>query len=79
MTTSNQVAYLGHAGSGGLQRHSIGAEYPYTIIGVCDSLDAPVEWQVLDTRTGNLGHRRLTYNLAAQDLWALKIRNMMHS
>lgn len=79
MTTTNQAAYLGHAGDGGLQRHSIGAEYPYTIIGVHDRIDAPVEWQVLDTRTGNRGHRRPTYNLAAQDLWALKLRNMMHS
>jgi hypothetical protein len=72
--------YTGHgANTGGLQGHSIGSEYPYMIVGVADSLDAPTEWQVMDSRTGNRGMRRRTYREAVIDLASIKLRNLMHS
>ncbi len=73
------VAYTGHgAGTGGLQQHSVGAEYPYTIMGRQAHADAPTQWCVFDTRTGKEGELRRTYREAMLDLWSLKIRNMMH-
>lgn len=72
--------YTGHgANTGGLQGHSVGSDYPYTIIGVADRLDAPTQWQVMDTRTGNRGTPRRTYREADIDLASLKLRNLMHS
>lgn len=73
-----QVEYLGHANSGGLQKHSIGAEYPYTIVGTQQNACAPTKWFVTDTRTSKCGELRHSYKEAAADLWSLKIRNMMH-
>lgn len=73
-----QVEYLGHANSGGLQKHSIGDEYPYTIVGTQHNAWAPTKWYVMDTRTGKCGELRRSYKEAAADLWSLKIRNMMH-
>lgn len=71
--------YTGHGvGTGGLQMHSIGAEYPYCIMGSMRHADAPTDWKVMDTRTGNTGVPRRTYKEAEIDLWSLKIRNMMH-
>mgnify|MGYP007124203539 CR=1 FL=1 len=73
------VEYLGHgANTGGLQRHSVGAEYPYTVAGTMQHGDAQTQWYVQDLRTGNRGVLRATYKQAEIDLWALKVRNMMH-
>lgn len=72
--------YSGHgANTGGLQMHSVGSDYPYMIIGVADSLDAPTQWQVQDSRTGNRGAKWRTYREALIDLTSIKVRNMMHS
>ena len=74
------VQYLGHgANTGGLQAHSIGDEYPYLIQGVARNVYQRTQWQVLDTRTGNVGRVRNTYAEAAADITALRIRNMLHS
>lgn len=71
---SNQVQYTGHgANTGGLQMHSIGDNYPYTIAGFLDG------YAVFDTRTSNTGVHRRTYREAELDLYSLKIRNLMHS
>lgn len=49
MTT--QVQYTGHgANTGGLQGHSVGAEYPYTVVKV-ENGDRKV-WRIIDCRTG---------------------------
>lgn len=77
---SQKVQYLGHgAGTGGLQAHSVGAEYPYTIVGTQAHSEAPTGWYCMDTRTGKRGTPRRSYKEAEIDLWSLKIRNMMHS
>lgn len=75
-----QVIYTGHgANTGGLQGHSVGADYPYMIIGVQDRLDAPTEWQVMDSRTSNRSQRYPTYKRAEIEMTSLRIRNLMHS
>lgn len=77
---STQVQYTGHgANTGGLQRHSVGAEYPYTVMGVASRLEAPTEWVVVDTRTGNRSTPSKTYREAEIKLYGLKLRNLMHS
>lgn len=71
--------YTGHGdNTGGLQRHSVGEMYPYTVIHY-GSLQGPLEYAAYDLRTGNEGKRRLTYKEAEIDVYSLKIRNMMHS
>lgn len=78
--TESKVAYTGHgAKTGGLQGHSIGDEYPYLIIGVADRWEAPTEYSVMDTRTGNRSPRYPTYMRAYIELTSLKVRNCMHS
>lgn len=72
------VQYLGHAGSGGLQRHSIGDQYPYTIVGTQHNAWAPTKWYVLHLCTNQRGILRHTYKEAEIDLYSLRIRNMMH-
>lgn len=44
------LAYQGHAGEGGIQRHSIGEEYPFIVYG--QETRAGVRYRVLDTRNG---------------------------
>jgi hypothetical protein len=74
------AGYTGHgARTGGLQQHSIGNLYPYTIIGVTTHPYAPTQWQVMDCRTGNVGFLRGSYEDAERDVASLRIRNMMHS
>ncbi len=76
----SKVQYTGHgAATGGLQGHSMGDEYPYLIIGVADRWEAPTEYSVMDTRTGNRSPRYPTYMRAYIELTSLKVRNCMHS
>jgi len=77
---SDQVRYTGHgANTGGLQGHSVGADYPYMIIGVQDRLDAPTEWQVMDSRTSNRSDRFPSYQRAVIEMTKLRLRDLMHS
>lgn len=76
MRTDTQ--YTGHGdNTGGLQRHSVGPLYPYTIIqkGCPDAL----QHVAFDLRTGKEGTPRRTYKEAELDVHSLKLRNMMHS
>jgi len=78
--SSLQVQYTGHgAKTGGLQGHSVGDEYPYIIMGVADRWEAPTEYVVMDSRTGNRSHRFPTYMRAYIELTSLRVRNCMHS
>lgn len=70
--------YTGHAGNGGLQRHSIGDEYPYMVVGTQQNCKSPTKWYTMDLRTGARGILRHSYKEAEIDLWSLKTRNMMH-
>ncbi len=75
-----EVRYTGHgAKTGGLQGHSVGSDYPYIIMGVADRWEAPTEYVVLDSRTGNRSPRYPTYMRASIERNSLRIRNMMHS
>lgn len=79
-TPESKAQYTGHgANTGGLQGHSMGDEYPYLIIGVADRWEAPTEYSVMDTRTGNRSPRYPTYQRAYIELTSLKLRNCMHS
>lgn len=74
------VQYLGHGvGTGGLQRHSMGDQYPYTVVGTQAHADAPTQWYVMDCRTGKRGELRKTQHECNMDIASLRIRNMMHS
>lgn len=69
------TGYTGHGKSGGLQQHSMGDMYPYTVIR--KGKDASV-FCAMDCRTGKEGNLRLSYEEARADAAALLIRNMMH-
>ena len=72
------MQYTGHgAATGGLQGHSVGSDYPYTVIGI--SKGAGLMWAAFDTRSGAEGYLRRTYAEAAMDIASAKIRNLMHS
>lgn len=43
-------AYGGHAGEGGLQRHSVGEEYPFVVYG--EEYHGKVRYRILDSRSG---------------------------
>ena len=75
----NSVQYLGHgAGTGGLQAHSIGWEYPYTVIGVQRGPEGALRWAVMDTRNGQIGADKATQRECTIEIASMKIRNMMH-
>ena len=77
---SGKVEYLGHGtGTGGLQAHSIGWEYPYTIIGVQRGPEGSLRWAVMDTRNGQIGVDKATYKACEIEVASLKLRNMMNS
>ena len=74
------VQYLGHGkGTGGLQAHSIGWEYPYTVIGVQRGPEGALRWAVMDTRNSQIGADKATHRECTIEIASLKIRNMMHS
>lgn len=75
----NEVRYMGHgANTGGLQAHSVGPEYPYTVIGVQRGPDGPLRWAVMDTRNGQIGVDKATHKECEIEIYSLKVRNMMH-
>lgn len=75
MSTANQ--YTGHASKGGLQRHSIGSMYPFTIEAF-GNLN-PVRWRWRNLQTGQCGKPQPTHNLAVIDLTSLRINTLMNS
>lgn len=75
------AGYTGHgANTGGLQQHSLGDLYPYTIIakGDCSRGKAALSWHALDCRSGSEGPARRSYREAELDVHSAKIRNCMH-
>ena len=75
----NEVRYMGHgANTGGLQAHSVGWEYPYTVIGVQRGPEGALRWAVMDTRNGQIGTDKATQRECSIEIASLKIRNMMH-
>lgn len=72
------TAYTGHgAKTGGLQRHSVGDMYPFTVI--AKGVPGRIKWHAMDLRTGNEGHPRPTYKEAELDVYSVRLRNLMHS
>lgn len=72
------MKYTGHgSNTGGLQRHSIGSLYPYTVIAKGDP--AHPDWCAMDLRTGKEGRLYRTYKEAEIDVGTLLVRNLMHS
>lgn len=57
-----EIEYTGHAGDGGLQRHSIGDQYPWTVQGIGNG--AKVEWQPFNTCTAEVGPKFATQGAA---------------
>ena len=82
------VEYMGHVEGGGLQRHSVGDIYPYIIEGsqnygdksLADrgGVEVPMEWKVLDSRTGVKSKSFPTCLGAHIHAAGLLLRNMMH-
>lgn len=69
----------GHAGNGGLQKHSVGGMYPFYILRSMSHGDAPLEYSVYNLVTGSRGPIRRTYQAAMIDYYSILVRNMMHS
>lgn len=75
----HEVKYTGHGvNTGGLQAHSIGWEYPYTVIGVQRGPEGALRWAVMDTRNGQIGVDKATHKQCEIEIASLKLRNMMH-
>ncbi len=82
------VQYMGHVEGGGLQRHSVGDIYPYIVMGVQNygdksladrgGVEVPMEWVVVDSRTGHRSESFRTCLGAHIHAGGLMIRNMMH-
>lgn len=70
---------MAHAGTGGLQKHSIGADYPFTLVATQSNGYARLQWVVMDCSTGNISRKFHTSMEARIHLTSLRIRNMMHS
>lgn len=70
---------MAHAGTGGLQKHSIGADYPYVMVAHQHHGHAPLTWSIMDARTGNHSPKFRTSHEARMHLTSIHIRNMMHS
>lgn len=70
--------YTGHgANTGGLQQHSIGNMYPFTIEAYGNL--RPVRWRWRNLVTGQVGNGQPTHNLAMIDLTSLRINTLMNS
>lgn len=73
------TGYTGHGSrTGGLQAHSCGDLMPYMIQAVGRLEKGALRWQVLDSRTGNVGRLHRTRKEAEMEVHSLKLRNMMH-
>lgn len=68
----------GHAGTGGLQNHSLGAGYPWYILRSQRHGDAPLEYSVYNLVTGSRSQLFRTLQAAEIHLASLRVRNMMH-
>lgn len=64
------------AGLQGLQNHSVGETYPYTIEGVGNG--DVTEWRVFNTCTGARGKLWRSQQEAVIDMTGIRIRDMMH-
>ena len=72
---NNSTGYTGH-GSFGLQNHSKGPLWPYTVIREGARAE---KFLAMDLRTGKCGRPFGSYKEAEIDAAALLVRNMMHS
>jgi hypothetical protein len=70
---------MAHAGTGGLQKHSIGSDYPFVMVAHQRHGYAPLEWSIMDSRTGNHSQKFRTSQAARIHLTSIQIRNCMHS
>lgn len=71
------TGYTGHGPSGGIQQHSKGGMFPFTVIAKGDP-NRSLDWCAMDLRTGHEGTPRRTYKEAEIDVFSLKLRNMQH-
>lgn len=69
----------GHAGIGGLQRHSLGADYPWYILRSQSHGHAPLEYSVYNLVTGSRSQNFRTLRAALIHLASIRVRNLMHS
>lgn len=50
MRGARQAVYEGHAGDSGIQRHSIGEEYPFIVY--AEEFRGHLRWRIMDSRSG---------------------------
>jgi hypothetical protein len=62
----SKVVYTGHVGDGGLQGHSIGKHYPWTVRGV--SKNNNFFWQAFNCNTGQVGGLYFTHRGAESEI-----------
>lgn len=75
-TPTQSTEYTGHNARGGLQKHSTGEIYPFTIIGVGYP---KVQYCWMDTRDSRMGELKATYQLALIDFHQINVRQMMYN
>ncbi|QVE65549.1 hypothetical protein [Ralstonia phage vB_RsoP_BMB50] len=51
LKAAREAVYEGHAGDGGIQRHSIGEEYPFIVY--AEEFKGFVRWRIMDSRSGH--------------------------
>ena len=69
----------GHAGTGGLQTHSLGADYPWYILRSQTNGYAPLQYSVYNLVTGSRSQLFRTLRAAEIQLASIRVRNLMHS
>lgn len=74
----NSATYTGHGKEYGLQQHSCGDMYPFTIVGTSQG-HGPTKWRWENVKTGQFGEWQHTQNLAIIDLYNRKVTALMHS
>lgn len=70
------AVYEGHAGDSGLQRHSIGDEYPFVVYG--EEFKGVVKYRILDTRRGTTWRVKFDTSKRASEVVA-DLKKLQHS
>lgn len=70
--------YTGHGEHAGLQRHSVGEDYPFTIVGT-SSGTGRTRYAWFNCQTGKQGEWKRTHKEAEIDLYATRVCSLMYS
>lgn len=72
------VKYEGHGREAGLQQHSVGDLYPFTVVGTSRGL-SPTLWRWQNLKTGQTGNWKRTQQEALIELCSIRVYSLMNS